>query len=235
MTSHETSALLAASESFIAARYPRAAIAIVAGSTGRGERTASSDIDLLLLGDDIFDGDAQSEASTHVVDGEVFEIFAYTHRGFDEWARRSVEQHRPVIVHMLLEGLTIRDDGQTETLRARWRPVIDAGPTLSDADSRFRRYVITDVLDDLRDATDPLERRVEASLLFERTAELMLLDAGQWIAAGKWLPRRLREFDPVRAERLSAPLLADDFDLFATRVDQELERAGGRVQGGFVR
>lgn len=235
MTGRTVEDSLAVAERFIAAHFPRAAIALVAGSAGRGERTASSDIDLLLLGDELFDGDAQSAASTHDFDGEVFEVFAYTHRGFEEWALRGIEQHRPVIVHMLLEGTTIRDDGRLTPLRAHWGPVIDAGPLLTDAESRFRRYVITDVLDDLHDATDPLERRVEASILFERTAELMLLDAGRWIASGKWLPRRLRALDDSRAERLSTPLLGGDLDLFATRVQEELERAGGRVQGGFVR
>ena len=235
MTHSAAESPFAVAERFVAARFPRAAIAIVAGSAGRGDRTASSDIDLLLIGDDLFDDDRQSEASTHDFHGEVLEVFAYTHSGFDEWAQRSIDQHRPVIVHMLIENTAIRDDGDLEGLRSTWRPVLDAGPVLNDAESRFRRYVITDVLDDLRDATDPLERRVEASLLFERIAELMLLEAGRWIAAGKWLPRRLRALDPLRAERLSAPLLANDLDLFAARVDEELERAGGRVQGGFVR
>lgn len=226
---------LAAAERFVAERFPRATTAIVAGSTARGERTTTSDIDLLLLGDDLFSGDATSQASTHVVDGEIFEVFAYTADGFAEWAGRGMAQHRPVIVHMLLEGTPIRRDRLLEELRAHWAPLIEAGPTLTDAESRFRRYVITDVLDDLRDAQDPLEQRVEASLLFERTAELMLLAAGRWIATGKWLPRRLRALDDVRAELLSAPLLAGDFDLFAARVEAELARAGGRVQDGFVR
>lgn len=226
---------LAAAERFVAQRFPRATTAIVAGSTARGDRTTTSDIDLLLLGEDLFQGSASSEASTHVVDGEVFEVFAYTADGFGEWARRGIAQHRPVIVHMLLEGIPIRRDQLLEELRAHWSPIIDAGPKLTDAESRFRRYVITDVLDDLRDAQDPLEQRVEASLLFERTAELMLLTAGRWIATGKWLPRRLRAMDADRAERLSHPLLAGDLDLFSSRVEEELERAGGRVQDGFVR
>ena len=39
----------------------------------------------------------------------------------------------------------------------------------------LRRYAITDLIDDLRDATDPLEQRLVAFALFERIAELMLL------------------------------------------------------------
>lgn len=223
-------------ERFIAATYPRASIAVVAGSTARGERTRTSDIDLLLLGEELFEAESQtSEAATHAFDGEIFEVFAYTREGFREWAERGIAQHRPVTLHMLVEGTVIRDDGSSPSLRAQWGAILDAGPSLDAAESAFRRYVITDVLDDLRDATDPLEQRVLASVLFERIAELMLLTEGRWIATGKWLPRRLRALSVERADALAAPLMAGDLSAFAERVELELERAGGRVQADFVR
>lgn len=223
-------------ERFIAATYPRAEIAIVAGSTARGERTTTSDIDLLLIGDSLFEDESQtSAAATYEFEGEVFEVFAYTPEGFDEWAHRGVEGYRPVIVHMLVEGAPIRTGTSLAALRVRWSSILDAGPAPEAAELTFRRYVITDLLDDLRDATDHLERRMLASALFERTAELMLLADGRWIATGKWLPRRLRALSRERAELLSTPLLADDLSTFADRVEDELVRSGGRVQAGFVR
>ncbi len=227
---------LAVAERFVAAHYPGASIAIVAGSTSRGDRTTTSDIDLLLLGDELFDVEGQtSEASTHEFDGEIFEVFAYTQAGFDEWAERGVAQHRPVIVHMLVEGTAIRDDGRLSSRRRRWQSMLDAGPSLSAQESAYRRYVITDILDDLRDATDPLEQQVEASILFERISELMLLSERRWIATGKWLPRRLRDLSRERADLLSIALLDRDYVTFAARVEDELDRAGGRIQSGFVR
>ena len=223
-------------ERFIAAVYPRAEIAVIAGSTARGERTATSDIDLLLIGDALFDDEAQlSAAATHAFEGEIFEVFAYRPEGFADWADRGIRQHRPVIVHMLVEGLPIRVSPSLDSLRAHWSAVLSAGPTLDASESAFRRYVITDLLDDLRDATDPLEQRVVSAMLFERIAELMLLAGGRWIGTGKWLPRRLRDLSRERAELLSAPLLAGDLSTFAERVEAELSRAGGRVQAGFVR
>lgn len=227
---------LAVAERFVAARYSAADVAIVAGSTARSERTPTSDIDLLLLGDELFAAaDQTSEASTHEFEGEIFEVFAYTPAGFDEWADRGVTQHRPVTVHMLVEGTAIRDDGRLASLRRRWQSVLDTGPSLSAQESAFRRYVITDVLDDLRDAADPLEQQVEAAILFERVSELILLSEGRWIATGKWLPRRLRNLSHERADLLSIPLLERDYATFADRVDDELDRMGGRVQSGFVR
>lgn len=227
---------LTLAERFVEDRYPGADLAVVAGSTSRGSRTATSDIDLLLIGDRLFVDESRiSEASTQRFEGEVFEVFAYSPVGFDEWADRGIAQHRPVTLHMLVEGIVIRDDGRAAALREKWRRVLDRGPSMSAKESAFRRYVITDVLDDLADAEDPLERHVEASVLFERIAELMLLDAGRWIGSGKWLPRRLRDLDRERADRLSEPLVAGDHALFAARVADELDRAGGRVQEGFER
>lgn len=223
-------------ERFVASTYPHAEIAIVAGSTAREERTATSDIDLLLIGASLFGQVPQSgEAATHEFEGEIFEVFAYTPQGFEEWADRGVTQQRPVIAHMLVEGVAIRENAAFEALRSRWSDILAAGPRLDVTESRLRRYMITDLLDDLRDATDVLEQRVIAGTLFERIAELMLLDGGRWVATGKWLPRRLRDLSQERADLLSTPLLADDLAGFADRVEAELERAGGRVQAGFVR
>ena len=222
-------------ERFIAAHFPRATIAVVAGSTARGTRTRTSDIDLLLIGDTLFETGAASFAGGFDFEGEFFEVFAYTFDGYAEWADRGVAQFRPVIVHMLVEGAEVRGGASLEELRRRWSRVLVDGPRPEAHELEFRRYMITDQLDDLRDARDPLEQRVIAGLLFERTAELMLLGAGHWIGAGKYLPRRLRELSVDRTEALAAPLLQGDFDEFATQVERELDAAGGRVQAGFVR
>lgn len=98
-----------------------------------------------------------------------------------------------------------------------------------------RRYVITDLLDDLRDSTDALERRVVAGILFERIAELMLLSNGEWLGAGKHLVRRFRAWNAVRSEALAYPLINGDMRAFAEGVEDELRRAGGRVHEGFER
>lgn len=222
-------------ERFVSANFPKASVVVLAGSTSRSQRTATSDIDLLIIGDAVFPDERVSLAATYRFEGEVFEVFAYTPEGFATWARRGFEQYRPVIVQMLMDGITVRGAEERERHRQDWSDQYAAGPTLIPSEFAIRRYVITDVLDDLRDSTDELERTVLASLLFERTAELVLLTNRRWIGAGKYLPRRLREFDRARAEALAAPLLERNYELFADRVAEELEHAGGRLQEGFER
>lgn len=222
-------------ERFIAARFPAAAFAVIGGSTAAGTRTPTSDIDLLLLGADLFAGEQDSHAAVYEFENEIFEVFAYTPDGFDHWARRGIAQHRPTIVQILVDGIVLRGGAELDKLRSGWREVLGAGPNTDQAELATRRYLITNLLDDLRDTEDPLERQVIAASLFEKTGELMLITGHRWIGLGKYLPRRLREYDVERAERLSDPLLRGDLEAFADRVEAELERAGGRVQAGFVR
>lgn len=222
-------------ERFIDQEFPAAEIAVVGGSTARGNRTPSSDIDLLIVGDSLFADDATSLAATFSFGGEVFEVFAYTHDGYSEWAHSGIGQYRPVILHMLIEGQQVRGGDALTALRGRWREILAEGPIVGEHEIAMRRYAITDLLDDLRDAVDDLERNVIAWSLFQQLAELMLLIERRWIGTGKYLPRRLRELSPSRVDRITSPLLRGDFAAFATCVDGELARAGGRVQAGFVR
>ncbi|WP_156760933.1 nucleotidyltransferase domain-containing protein [Microbacterium karelineae] len=220
---------------FVAERFPRAQIAIVAGSTARGTRTATSDIDLLLIGADMFDAETNSLAATYAHAGEVFEVFAYTPEAFGEWAASGVARFRPTIVDMLVNGSAVHDDGSLAAVRDRWRQVLDAGADPSPAQLAMRRYVVTDVLDDLADATDPLEAHVLMHTLFREVSELALLANRRWIGAGKHLPRRLRDWDPARASALADPYLSGDRAAFLAAAARELEAAGGRLQAGHVR
>lgn len=222
-------------ERFVAAHFPKASVAVIGGSTARGERTRTSDIDLLLIGEALLTDGEIGAALTLEFEGEVFEVFAYTPMGFTQWAGRSIAQHRPVIVHMLVEGVAVRGGEDLDDLRTKWSETLDGGPEVDGHELDFRRYVITDVLDDLRDATDPLEQRVLAATVFERTAELMLLTAGKWIGSGKYLPRRLRGLPAGRVDALAGPYLRGDHVALADAVEHELVVAGGRMQVGFVR
>ncbi len=137
---------LAVVERFVSHHFPGASVAVLAGSTARGARTSTSDIDLLLLGEAIFADDRVSLAATHRFEDEVFEVFAYTEAGFAVWANRGFEQHRPVIVQMLIDGIAVRGATEHEKYKQEWSSKYEAGPTLDPAEATFRRYVITDLL-----------------------------------------------------------------------------------------
>lgn len=221
---------------FVERRFPEADTALIAGSTVRGERTATSDIDLLVFGPpEMLGPDEDSRAATYAFEGQVFEVFAYAHEAFERWVERDLAAHRPVLLNMLIEGRAVRGGARLEQLRAPWKPVRAAGPRVDPHELDMRRYIVTDVLDDLRDATDPLERNVLAALLFDRLGQLLLLHHGRWLATGKHLPRAMRSWHAERTARLAEPLLAGDHHGFAAAAEAELDALGGRLQADFVR
>jgi hypothetical protein len=223
-------------ERFVETFFPAATVAVVAGSTARGTRTATSDIDLLLIGPAGMFGDGtDSLAATYEFEGEIFEVFAYTLEGFDRWAQAGVCEHRPVIVDMLLAGIPVRSGAPFQQLQEKWEPIMLRGPAPDAHELDLLRYAVTDLLDDLADATDPLEARLVAAALFEKTSLLLLLAHRRWIGTGKYVARRLREWDARRAEHLSAPFIHSDWISFMDAVLTELDQLGGRLQAGFTR
>ncbi|MCU1421203.1 MAG: hypothetical protein JWN36_854 [Microbacteriaceae bacterium] len=223
-------------ERFLSANFPATLAAVVGGSTARGTRTPTSDIDLLLVGPpEMFANEDGSLAAISRFEGELFGVFAYTVESFERWVAGDLRQYRPTLLSLLIEGVAVRGDALVHELRGRWRPIFDAGPRVEQHEIDVRRYLATDLLDDFEDARDPLEKQYEANELFEMLAQLILLTNGRWIGTGKWLVRRLREFDPERADALGSPLVRSDWPAFSLAANRELERLGGRVEPDFVR
>ncbi|WP_419817916.1 nucleotidyltransferase domain-containing protein [Glaciibacter flavus] len=223
-------------ERFLETYFPAAEIAVVAGSTAAGNRTATSDIDLLVIGPaEMFEADRDALATFIEFGGEGFEVFAYSPDAFDRWARHDLADYRPVLLDMLANGIAVRSSPDLPDLRTRWTDALNRGPVIDEHQLALRRYVLTDVLDDLADATDALERRTLADEAFRHLAELLLLQHRRWLGSGKWLARRLRQWDAERCNALAAPLLADDVPRFLEIAQGELSSLGGRVQAGFVR
>lgn len=82
----------------------------------------------------------------------------------------------------------------------------------------YQRYILTDLLEDLRGCTDPVERVHLVAHMLQRTSELALLAGGHWLGKGKWLSRRLADAD---------------LD-FAAAVAQALDQAGGPLWDGYT-
>ena len=104
-------------------------------------------------------------------------------------------------------------------------------PALEPAELDWRRYSLTDLLDDLAGSTDPGETAVICWHVVTGSAELALVLAGAWLGGGKWLLRELRATDPRLADELIAA--RDDPARLAGLADGVLARAGGRLWAGY--
>lgn len=224
---------------FCDAEYRGATTVVVGGSSSTGRRTATSDIDLLILAPpSTFAGpvrDDHGEARVAHRDGERIDVFAYTADGFRDWCERDFASLRPVLPFLLTEGRPLRTGDEFEALRSWSADRLAAGPQPTTHQLELRRYAVTDLIDDLADATEPLTVAAIRADLFRALGELATLVAGGWLGSGKWLARRLRSVDPSSADQLEAFAGERDPAHAAAAASRLLEVLGGRVDHDFVR
>ena len=224
---------------FCDAEYPEATTVILGGSSSTGKRTPTSDIDILLIAPpSTFEGrngSPTSEARVTHHDGERFDVFAYTVEGYREWAERDFASLRPVLPVLLTEGIPLRTGDEFAELRRWSADRLAPGPRPTAHQLALRRYAVTDLIDDLTDATDELVSAAIRADLLRDLGELALLSSGAWLGSGKWLARRLRAVDPESADALAAFARERDHREAARVVAVLLDRLGGRVDEDFVR
>lgn len=104
--------------------------------------------------------------------------------------------------------------------------LLAAGPAAPDTVAvDYQRYLVTDLLDDLHGATDPVEAGYLAAALVIAASDLLLLAENRWSARGKWLPRRLAEVMPELPGRLA------DGQRAVLAAEVEARKSGNRTIG----
>jgi hypothetical protein len=186
-------------------RWPDARVAIIGGSTARGETTPTSDIDLLLL----FDHVDHAWRDTLKVDGQTVELFAHDAATFDYFCRQiDAPTGRLPLARMAIDGVSVLPDGPLlRWLRDHAAALYAAGPPALTAETLLRRrYAITTLLEDLTDSTAPDETLAIAAALYTDLADFTLRAAGTWSGGGRHLARRLRAATPDLASALTEAL-----------------------------
>jgi hypothetical protein len=181
-------------------RYPDAAAVLVAGSIVRGEATAYSDLDLVV----VYARLACAYRESFTRDGYPVEAFVHDP---ETLAYFFFEVDRPAgipsLPQMVMEGIEIPAPNElTRAVKQMAASLIAAGPPPLDEESERRvRYGVTDLVDDLRDTRSHDERIGTGSQLFEQLADYHLRRLGLWSARGKAIPRALRRVDAGLCER----------------------------------
>ncbi|KAB1978929.1 nucleotidyltransferase domain-containing protein [Streptomyces triticiradicis] len=220
-------------------RFPEARAAFLAGSVLTHRRTATSDLDIVVL----LAGPPAPFRESLMHEGWPVELFVQTEADWRLFAERETAARRSPLLAMCAEGMLLADaDGLGAALQAESRERLAAGPPPPSAtELEDRRYALTDTLDDLRGCTDPLERTYIVADLLQRASELALLTGGHWLGGGKWLSRRLAAAEPDLHSRLTTGAAAamsraaDGTDRFTEAVDEVLQSAGGPRWAGYSR
>jgi hypothetical protein len=206
----------------VAERFPDAVWALLTGSVLTSARTDGSDLDIVVM---LEDGPGRRESLHHR--GWPVELFVHSPGRLATILANELAARKPSTHRMLARGVTLAGDPGDLPARCAGRLADGPGP-LTAAERDRQRYVLTDLLDDLRHVGDPGERAVLVATLWTETARAALAFDGWWVSGGKWLLRELRERDPGFAERWLAA--RDEPAALAAEV---LERAGGPLFDGY--
>ncbi|MGW0391824.1 nucleotidyltransferase domain-containing protein [Streptomyces sp. NPDC003042] len=218
-------------------RFPDALAVVLAGSTATGRATASSDLDIAVL---IEDGGVTCRETVRF-EGRVVELFVHTRAGLVELFAADVASRRAVLQSMYVSGLVLVDsNGEAGRARALAEADLREGPpALAPETVDTKRYGLTDALDDLADADDPIERLAVAAFVVDAAADLLCDHHDAWIGGGKWLPRRLLEADPQRGAALLQGHLrlceSGDPAVLIGAASKVLDLVGGPLREGYRR
>lgn len=206
----------------VAASFPDATWAILTGSVLGPDRTAGSDLDIVVLREE-----EPGYRESRYFRGWPVELFVHTPVRLAGFLEKELAQRKPSTHRMLARGVPVL--GDPGDLQARCAQVLAAGPPpLTSAERDRLRYGLTDLLDDHKHAVDVGERAVIATALWSESARVALAIAGRWVSGGKWLLRELRELDPALAARWLAA--RDEPAALAAEV---LAQAGGPLFDGY--
>lgn len=220
----------------IAEHYPRALGGFIGGSVVRGEGTPTSDIDIVVV---FGDGFEDIHRNSVVFEGWPVEFFVHNVQAQDYFMHKDRLRGMCVMPSLIADGAVVPAEHPTLAAQQRKaRRIIDRGPPpLSIDEVDFRRYMITDLVDDLRGAADPGQRNAVLSLLHERLGDFHLRAASRWSGSGKALVRCLRRQDAELAERyeraFAAGFAGGSIDPIVELADRVLSAHGGKLWAGY--
>ena len=227
---------LATAKTALADRYPEAELAFLAGSVVRGDATATSDLDLVV----VFGRLDRAYRQSFTLEDWPVEAFVHdpqTLRYFME----EVDGPRgvPSLPAMISEGIAIPEvTALALSLKDCANAILEAGPPpLGAEELDSRRYAITDMSEDLIDPRSPIEARATGIQLYALMADFALRARGEWSATGKTLPRRLSEADPELGKAFEAAydalFEARDTGPVIALAERILQPHGGRFRDGY--
>lgn len=215
-----------------AARFPDADSIFLCGSVVRGEGTATSDLDLVVL----FPHVEAAWRESFTFESWPVECFCHDLETAEYYF---TELDRPsgvgALTHMVLDGIAVPNETElAQRLRARAQANYNVGPpALTQTELDYSRYSISGLMDDLRGATTHPETIAIATVLYHLLGFHILRTRNRWAGHGKTIPRRLQRMDGMLATRFEAAFSS----VFSTGNAQALLDLCAHViepQGGYL-
>lgn len=225
---------LEASKLFIDKYFPNCRVALLAGSAARGNHTATSDLDIVIIDD----SQTNDYRESFVDLGWRIEAFVYKGTSYRNKFASDRKKARPILACKLIEGDVIKDDGTVAAIKQEAQNAFNEGPEpLSDEFIKASRYFIFDSLDDFRDSDNYEEALMTLNTITLQLSDFILRVNGQWSGRGKTMTRALYQYDRDLAQRFFNSL--SDFCQFGNKepfiqfVEEFYEPFGGQIFAGF--
>ena len=224
-----------AAQAFLAKHFPECSTAILAGSVMRGEATATSDLDIVII---TTREDTPYRESFYEF-GWPIEAFVHSATSYREFFFSDIKDATPSLPTMCVEGIILRDsEGLAQSIKKEARMLLEKGPEpLSPKEIIEFRYRITDWLDDFVGSEKLAESYFIANNLAVAATNLILSYHHRWIGHGKWVLRALNKFDPHLAEQLTVALenfyQRSEKEGLINYANQALDLVGGRLFEGY--
>ncbi len=187
--------LIKITKQILADKYSDASVIFLAGSIIRGEGTAHSDLDLVV----IFDALENAYRESFYYQGFPVEAFVHDRQTLNYFM---LEVDRPsgfpVMAQMVLEGVEIPLPSElSQSLKRRAASVIEKGPPkLNEEEINKLRYDITNLVDDIRQPRSKEELIASGTELYGVLANYYFRVNNLWSAKNKSIPRVLNKIDP---------------------------------------
>jgi len=175
--------------------YANAKAIFWAGSVSQGQGTSASDLDLVI----VFDAIPNAYREAFVYDGWPIDAFIHdmdTLRYFYEESRTG--NGISGLIHMILNGREVMDSSAfSENIKELSQKILNAGPAIWDKEQIDKeRFLITDVLDDIKYPAGRDEQIASTAWLFEALGQFYFRSQNKWCASGKSLMRYLKNDNP---------------------------------------
>ena len=185
-------------QKLIKERYVDAKAAFWAGSVAANQGTDSSDLDLVI----VFESLPNAYRESFIYDGWPIDAFIHdlnTLRYFFEESRTG--NGISGLSYMILNGREVTNPSAfSENVKTLAQEVFNAGPAAWDQEQiNKERFLITDVLDDIKYPFGRDEQIASTAWLLEALGQFYFRSQNKWCASGKSIIRYLRSDNPVLA------------------------------------
>jgi len=223
-------------QKLIKERYVDAKAVFWAGSVAANQGTSASDLDLVI----VFESLPHAYREAFVYDGWPIDAFIHdleTLRYF--CGRLEASDGKPALINMILRGREILEPNEcsSQTKNIAKQALANSPDSWTQAQIDKERFLITDIMDDIKSPKNKEEQIISAVHLFEPLLQFYFRAARKWTASGKSLMRLLKQENPELAEEWTTAfevlVQTGDASCIESAVTKILAPHGGYLWDGF--